>query len=217
MAINRQQILDKNSTAKARSKTASVPRGLVCYAPSAPAYDPQKAKQLLAEAGYPNGVPITLAQVSSWSSKWQDMNQIIQAEAAEAGFDVKINTMDESSYFAQRKAGTIDAYAQSWSADFNDPDNFFYTFFSKSGSAVRAYNNDDSEVFDGVEKARSMTDPAARCKFYQALSERIVQKDAAWVPLFGLDHSYVVQPRVKDFVVPWNGWSDMSYYKVDVE
>jgi ABC-type transport system substrate-binding protein len=179
--------------------------------------NPQKAKQLLAEAGYPSGVQITLAQVSSWSQKWQDMNQIIQAEAAEAGFDVKINTMDESAYFAQRKAGTIDAYAQTWSADFNDPDNFYYTFFSKSGSAVRAYNNDDPVAFDGVEKARSMTDPGARCKFYQELSERIVQKDAAWVPLFSLDHGYVVQPRVKDFVVPWNGWSDMTYYKVDVE
>ena len=172
---------------------------------------------MLAGAGYPNGVQITLAQVSSWSQKWQDMNQIIQAEAAAAGFDVKINTMDESSYFAQRKAGTIDAYAQVWSADFNDPDNFFYTFFSKSGSAVRAYNNDDPVVFDGVEKARSMTDPKARCEFYQELGERIVQKDAAWVPLFSLDHSYVVQPRVKNFVVPWNGWSDMNYYKVDVE
>jgi len=125
--------------------------------------------------------------------------------------------MDESSYFAQRKAGTIDAYAQVWSADFNDPDNFFYTFFSKSGSAVRAYNNDDPVVFDGVEKARGMTDPDARCKFYQELSDRIVQKDAAWVPLFSLDHNYVVQPRVKNFVVPWNGWSDMNYYKVDVE
>jgi ABC-type oligopeptide transport system, periplasmic component len=100
---------------------------------------------------------------------------------------------------------------------FNDPDNFFYTFFSKSGSAVRAYNMSDQAVFDDVEKARSMTDPAARCKFYQDLGERIVKTDAAWVPMFSLDHGYVVQPRVKNFVVPWNGWSDMNYYKVDVE
>jgi ABC-type transport system substrate-binding protein len=218
MSINRQQILEKNFYGKGQLENGVMPRGVACYKPSAPIdYDLKKAKQLLADAGYPNGVQITLAQVSTWSTKWQDMNQIIQAEAAEAGFDVKINTMDESSYFAQRKAGTIDAYAQSWSADFNDPDNFFYTFFSKSGSAVRAYNNDDPAVFDGVEKARSMTDANARCKFYQDLSDQIVKKDAAWVPLFSLDHSYVVQSRVKNFVVPWNGWSDMSYYKVDVE
>ncbi len=42
-----------------------------------------------------------------------------------------------------------------------------------------------------------MTQPGCRC--------------SAWI------HSYVVQPRVKNFVVPWNGWSDMNYYLVDVE
>ena len=71
----------------------------------------------------------------------------------------------KSSYYAQRKAGTIDAYPQNWSADFNDPDNFFYTFFSKSGSTVRGLQQlSDQAVFDDVEKARSMTDPEARCE-----------------------------------------------------
>ena len=49
------------------------------------------------------------------------------------------------------------------------------------------------------------------------LTAQIVGKDAAWVPLFSLDHSYVVQPRVKNFTVPWNGWSDMNYHNVEVE
>ena len=68
-----------------------------------------------------------------------------------------------------------------------------------------------------IEKARGMTDQAERCKLYQDLTAQIVGKDAAWVPLFSLDHSYVVQPRVKNFTVPWNGWSDMNYYNVEVE
>ncbi|MGB4828036.1 MAG: ABC transporter substrate-binding protein [Paracoccaceae bacterium] len=218
MSINREQILEKNFYGKGKIENGVMPRGLTCYEPATPIeYNPQKAKELLAEAGYPDGVEIALAQVSSWSSKWSDMNQIIQAQAAEAGFTVKINTMDESAYFAQRKGGTIDAYTQSWSADFNDPDNFFYTFFSESGTKVRGFNNNDPQVFADIEKARGMTDPAARCALYNALTTRIVQDDAAWVPLFSLDHSYVVQPRVKNFVVPWNGWSDMNYYLVDVE
>jgi peptide/nickel transport system substrate-binding protein/oligopeptide transport system substrate-binding protein len=217
MAIDRKTILDKVFYGKGMLENGVMPRGLACYEPAtAIEYNPEKAKELLAAAGYPDGVDITLAQVSSWSSKWSDMNQIIQAQAAKAGFKVKINTMDEAAYLAQRKAGTIDAYTQAWSADFNDPDNFFYTFFSKSGTAVRAYNNNDPVVFDALDKARGMTDPEARCALYREMAERIVQDDAAWVPLFSLDHSYVVQPRVKNFVVPWNGWSDMSYYKVEV-
>jgi len=218
MAINRDEILQKNFYGKGKIEDGVMPRGLVCYEPAKSIeYNPQKARQLLTEAGYPNGVDINLAQVSSWSSKWSDMNQIIQAQIKDAGFNAQIKTMDESAYFANRKAGTVDNYTQNWSADFNDPDNFFYTFFSKSGTAVRGYNNNDAEVFAALDKARTMTNAADRCALYRKMTDRIVQDDAAWVPLFSLDHTYVVQPRVKNFVVPWNGWSDMSYYKMEVE
>ncbi|WP_429820543.1 ABC transporter substrate-binding protein [Ensifer sp. B1-9] len=218
MAINRDEILQKNFYGKGAIENGVIPRGISCYTAATPIeYNPAKAKQLLAEAGYPNGVDINLTQVSSWSSKWSDMNQIIQAQIKEAGFNAQIKTMDESAYFASRKAGTVDNYTQNWSADFNDPDNFFYTFFSKSGTAVRGYNNNDEEVFVALDKARSMTNAEERCALYQKMTDKIVQEDAAWVPMFSLDHAYVVQPRVKNFVVPWNGWSDMSYYKMEVE
>ena len=218
MAIDRQTILDKNFYGRGKLEDGVMPRGLACYTPATPIeYNPAKAKELLAEAGYPDGVDINLQQVSSWSSKWSDMNQIIQAQVAEAGFKANIVTTDEAAFLAARKVGEAENYTQVWSADFNDPDNFFYTFFSESGTKTRGYNNNDPEVFAAIEKARGMTDQEARCKLYQDLTAQIVGKDAAWVPLFSLDHNYVVQPRVKNFVVPWNGWSDMSYYKVEVE
>ncbi|EEW23918.1 ABC transporter substrate-binding protein [Rhodobacter ferrooxidans] len=218
MSIDRQTILDKNFYGKGELENGVMPRGLACYTPATPIeYNPAKARELLAEAGYPDGVEINLQQVSSWSSKWSDMNQIIQAQVAEAGFKANIVTTDEAAFLAARKVGEAEAYTQVWSADFNDPDNFFYTFFSESGTKTRGYNNNDPEVFAAIETARGMTDQDARCKLYQELTAQIVDKDAAWVPLFSLDHNYVVQPRVKNFVVPWNGWSDMNYYSVEVE
>lgn len=218
MAIDRETILDKNFYGKGKLEDGVMPRGLACYTPATPIeYDPAKAKALLAEAGYPDGVEINLQQVSSWSTKWSDMNQIIQAQVADAGFKANIVTTDEAAFLDARKVGEAEAYTQVWSADFNDPDNFFYTFFSESGTKTRGYNNNDPEVFAAIEKARGMTDQDERCKLYQELTATIVDHDAAWVPLFSLDHSYVVQPRVKNFVVPWNGWSDMNYYNVEVE
>lgn len=218
MSIDRQTILDKNFYGRGKLEDGVIPRGLACYTAATPIeYNPAKAKELLAEAGYPDGVEINLQQVSSWSTKWSDMNQIIQAQVAEAGFKANIVTTDEAAFLDARKVGEAEAYTQVWSADFNDPDNFFYTFFSESGTKTRGYNNNDPEVFAGIEKARGMVDQEARCKLYQELTARIVGEDAAWVPLFSLDHSYVVQPRVKNFVVPWNGWSDMNYFNVEVE
>ena len=155
--------------------------------------------------------------MASTGSQWQKMSEIIQAMAAKSGFRITLKQMDEAAFYATRKEGKLPMYTNKWSADFNDPDNFFYTFFSESGTKTRGYNNNDPEVFAGIEKARGMVGQEARCKLYQDLTTRIVGEDAAWVPLFSLDHSYVVQPRVKNFVVPWNGWSDMNYYNVEVE
>ena len=218
MGINRQEILDKMFYGEGQLENGILPSGVACYTPATPIeYNPKKAKELLVEAGYPDGVDIAFSQVSSWSSKWVDLNQLVQAQLRESGFNTEIKVVDESAYYDMRKGGTINNYPQVWSADFNDPDNFFYTFFSKSGTSVRGFNNDDQEVFDGIEKARGMTNPDERCKLYEQLTERIVQTDAAWVPLFSLNHLFIVQPRVKNFVVPWNGWTSMSYYKMEVE
>ncbi|WP_445379189.1 ABC transporter substrate-binding protein [Pseudochrobactrum asaccharolyticum] len=218
MGINRQEILDKMFYGEGQLENGILPSGVACYTPATPIeYNPKKAKELLVEAGYPDGVDIAFSQVSSWSSKWVDLNQLVQAQLRESGFNTEIKVVDESAYYDMRKGGTINNYPQVWSADFNDPDNFFYTFFSKSGTSVRGFNNEDQEVFDGIEKARGMTNPDERCKLYEQLTERIVQTDAAWVPLFSLNHLFIVQPRVKNFVVPWNGWTSMSYYKMEVE
>ncbi|GAB6907418.1 Glutathione-binding protein gsiB [Desulfosarcina cetonica] len=219
MAIDRELILEKQFYGKGKIENAVIPRGLACFSPDGPTikYNPEAAKALLAEAGYPNGVDITIAQVSSWSAKWQDINLIVQSMVKKAGFNVTIKQMDEAAYYATRKTGDVESYAQNWAADFNDPDNFLYTFFSERGTLVRSLNNHDPAVFKGIDDARTMTDPTQRCALYRQLENRIVYEDVAWVPLFSLDHTYVVQPRVKHFVVPWNGWSDMNYFLTEVE
>jgi len=219
MAIDRKQILEKMFYDRGVIANGVMPKGLLGYNPELKPleYNPAKAKKLLAEAGYPDGVEMTIVQVSDWSQKWVKMNEIIQAMVKESGFRLQIKQIDESTYYATRKTGDVDPYTQVWSADFNDPDNFFYTFFSRRGTVVRSFNNDNPEIFDSLDKARSLTDPAERIKLYRELEMKIVHEQAAWVPLFTLDHVYVIDNKVKAFVVPWNGWSDMSYFPMDVE
>jgi peptide/nickel transport system substrate-binding protein len=65
-----------------------------------PAYDPDKAKQLLADAGYPNGIDITLAVGSGWPDV-VSYAEVLKEDAAAAGINITLNTMPNSQYWEQ--------------------------------------------------------------------------------------------------------------------
>ena len=65
--------------------------------------------------------------------------------------------------------------------------------------------------------ACSIVDDNERISEYRELERIIVQEDCAWIPLFSNDHYFVVNERVKNFHVSWNGWSDTPYRDVIIE
>lgn len=217
MAIDRQNILDKMFFGKGILVHGILPPGLYGYNSDLPEikYDPEQAKALLAEAGYSDGFDMEIAQVSDSSSSLK-INEIVQSELAKIGVNVTIKQIDESTFYATRKTGNLPSYYARWSADFNDPDNFIYTFFSAKNTELRSFNYSNKEVQDTLEKARVMTDPEERIALYQQAEKIIVQDDAAWIPLFELEHLFVVQPNVKNFTPAWNGWTNQSYYDVEI-
>lgn len=217
LAIDRKTLVDKMYDGKGKVANGIMAPGLLGYNPNLEEikYDPEKAKSLLKEAGYPNGFNMEIAQVTDSPSTLQ-INETVQAMLAQIGVKVKITQMDSASYFATRKQGKLPSYESDWSADYNDPDNFIYTFFSEKNSVSRSYNYKNKDVFAKLEKARTMVNQEERLKLYQELEKTIVTEDAAWIPLFSLDHLFVVQPRVKNFKVSWNGWSNMPYYGIEI-
>ena len=220
MAVDRKTLLAKLFYNQGQLEDGIMPVGLLHFNPNKPKieYNPTKAKQLLAEAGYPNGVDMEIALVSgSTVSRSQKMCEIVQAMVAKAGFRVKLTQTDEAAYYATRKEGKLAMYTNQWSADFNDPDNFFYTFFGPKGTVARSYNNISPEVFAALDKGRSEVDFKKRGKLYADLEKKIVIDQAAWLPLFSVNHLFVVQPRVRKFVVPWNGWGSFPIYDFRVD
>ncbi|CQR70280.1 Periplasmic dipeptide transport protein precursor [Sporomusa ovata DSM 2662] len=218
MAINRQELLDKLLFGKGKLVNTIMPPGLLGYNPNAPQipYDPQKAKQLLTEAGYPNGFSMEIAHVADRPEALR-VNEAVQAMLKEVGITVEIKQMDRASLLSIRKQGQLPMYMDIWSADFNDPDNFIYTFFAPRNSIARSYNYKNETVAAQLEQARKMTNPEERYKLYQEVETQIVINDAAWLPLFSPEHLFVVQPRVKNFKVAWNGWGDMPYYGISLD
>ncbi|HWR61197.1 MAG TPA: ABC transporter substrate-binding protein [Clostridia bacterium] len=218
MAIDRETLLEKLFYGKGVLADGIMPIGLVGHNPELEkiTYDPEKARALLVEAGYPDGFDMVISQISDRPASLK-MNEAVQSMLGDVGIKAEIRQMDEASWFATRKEGKLPCYYTDWSADFNDPDNFMYTFFYEKNSVARSFNYINKDVSDRLVGARAMTVPEERYAEYQALEKKIVVEDAAWIPLFSLDHLFVVQPRVKNFQVSWNGWSSMPYRNITIE
>jgi ABC-type transport system substrate-binding protein len=60
--------------------------------------------------------------------------------------------------------------------------------------------------------ARAIVDTEARMKEYQDLEKAVIQDEAAWIPLYSLQHVFLVNERLKGFKPSWNGWSDGWYH-----
>ena len=113
--------------------------------------------------------------------------------------------------------GQLACYTALWTADYDDPDNFVYTFFGNRGNTVfRSLCYPREDIMDRVRQARSITDAKTRVQEYQDLERTIVQEDAAWIPLFSRLRTYVVSDRVSGVRPAWNGMLDYCYSEVTV-
>ena len=209
MAIDRQAILDTLYNGKGKVAKTFVAEGVLGYNPDAPeiTYDP--------EAANPNGFDMEVAMFADSSSQ-QQVNEIVQSYLAQIGVNLTISAMDDATFYGLRGEGKLPTYYNSWSADFNDPDNFLYTFFSEKNSISRSSNYANQEVWKMLEEARVMVDPEARLKKYQEAESIIVNTDYAILPMYQLEHLFCLNPRVKNYKVAWNGWNDQSFYSVEI-
>ena len=218
MAIDVDSIIASVYAGDAIPESGIIPTGVWGHndALERPAFDVEGAKALLAEAGYAEGdISFELAMDSSASSNTQLVYQIIQQYLKAIGVNAEIAAYDESSWLDLRKSGEMDSFVANWTMDYNDPANIMYTFFgSEEKTRIRSLNYADEAIMARVAAASSITDDAARMAEYQALEEKIVVEDAAWVPLLGNMHLFALGERVDSFVPYWAGYS--NFYAKDV-
>ncbi len=149
-------------------------------------YDLEKAKKLLAEAGYPNGFKTkfwAMPVPRPYMPDGQKIAEAIQQDLKKIGIETEIVTMEWAVYLEKTRKGEQDMFLLGWTGDNGDPDNFLYVLFDKNN--INSNNNSrykNEEVHKMLLEAQSETDQGKRTELYKKVQEQIF-KDIPVIPL----------------------------------
>lgn len=149
-------------------------------------YDIEKAKELLAEAGFADGFKMELWAMPvsrPYMPDGRKVAEVLQASFAEIGVEAEIVSYEWATYLEKARLGEADAFLLGWTGDNGDADNFLYTLLDRDaiGSNNYSYYAND-ELHDILIEAQSNPDENARNELYKQAQE-IIKEDAPWIPL----------------------------------
>ncbi len=183
-------------------------------------YDPEKAKELLKQAGYPNGkgFPELNLEINSGGG---DRNiliaEVIQKMLKEnLGITININTVPFAEHIENIQIGKSDFFRYAWVSDYPDPESFLTLFYGKhvpTNPSEKSYINTfryKNARFDSMfEAARFEPDKAKRMKMFSQ-AESIVLEDAAFIPIFYDENFRLEQKNVRNLPENLMNYMDMS-------
>ncbi len=145
-------------------------------------YDIDKAKQLLAEAGYPNGKNLPEIKLLTIPI-YGDLGTYIANELLQVGIKVQVEVIQKSLLMEQTSKSQAPFFRGSWIADYPDAENYLGVFYGKNPAPPNytRYKNADFDLL--YEKALSEKNDSLRYELYQQM-DRIIISDAPVVPLW---------------------------------
>lgn len=182
-AINKEDCAIAAQNGEANIANSYIGEGAIGYYDTAVKYEynPEKAKELLAEAGYPNGFTFTCYLAGDARSR---SATAIQASLANIGVTMNIEQMEASTFYERTGNGEHDACLAGWVAN-AEPDNTYRPLFTseKAGAGGNRSFYKNPEVDALVDDAAVNPDKAKVQEDYETIL-KILSEDAVWVPLY---------------------------------
>jgi peptide/nickel transport system substrate-binding protein len=177
-AIDRQEIVDGFYAGQGEVAHQFMPPELFGYADDVTQYeyDPDKAQQLLEDAGYDLPVEIEFAYPTNVTRPYmpdpQANFEAIKEDLEECCFTVKEESADwEVDYVTKVQSGNYGSYLIGWTGDFGDPDNFIGTFFQQP---LAEWGFENEEIFNILDEAEAETDEERRTELYEEANRIIM-------------------------------------------
>ncbi|UVL62579.1 ABC transporter substrate-binding protein [Pseudomonas sp. B21-032] len=219
MAVNKQQIIDSVYQGAGQLAVNAMPPTQWSYDTTIKdaKYDPEKAKQLLKEAGIKEGTEINLWAMPvqrPYNPNAKLMAEMLQSDWAKIGIKAKIVSYEWGEYIKRSKGGENGAMLIGWSGDNGDPDNWLGTLFGCDALEGNNFSKWCYKPYDDlVKQAKATSDQAKRTELYKQ-AQHILKEQ---VPMTPIAHSTVYQPMrstVQDFKISPFGLN--SFYGVSV-
>jgi ABC-type transport system substrate-binding protein len=207
-AVNKEAILEHVLGGAGRLSDAPISPGIFGYAPTKTyGYSVEKAKALLAEAGFPEGFETTLHSPVGRYYRDDLVASAVAADLQKVGVKVEIKRMDWDSYipfiFKEKEVAEHILYLLGWSTVTGDADYGLYTLFDsaewpRKGMNFSFFKNE--KVDQLLNAARGTGNSGERKKLYKE-AMKVIAEEAPWIFLYSETQATGVRTNVKDIVV----------------
>ncbi len=203
-AIDRESIIRHVLKGRALPFTGVVPPGMPGWKSTCERYEynPEKAIQLMAEAGHPNGegLPEIVLHLNSGGKRHENIAEVVQEQLKEIGIDITLQILEWPQLLEVVETGRSSFFRMGWQADYVDPENFLALYDSrKFGPQGPNYTHYKNERYDALFQAAERTTDLNERYDLMRQAEEIAVEDAPWLYLYHQKEFRLNQNYVHDF------------------
>jgi oligopeptide transport system substrate-binding protein len=222
MGINRDEFIEKFLNGRGVKATGIVPRVIAGHTGRTELvndYNPEKAKELLAKAGYPEGkgLPVIKYDLRGASTTARQQAEWFKMSLAAIGVNIEIVVNTFPAYLEKEKNGNLQFFTGGWNADFPDAENFLFLLYSKNVAPGPNASNYVNKQFDALYEKIAQMSPSKERNDLIKKAEDIAFNDGVWSMMFYPVRYSLYHGWLKNFRPNSQILNDVKYYDVDME